>query len=157
MKFTQSPAVGSGSSKFIKFKDGDTVKVILRGEPFEFRQIFKDGKSQIVDEGTEGSSFRFKINAAVNEDGKYVMKILEQGARVYNDLKALSEDYDLSKTVLKITRSGNGTSTVYNVIPLPGVPDSRAMNEVLQLKLNELSNKKSEPTFEDIDHDELPF
>jgi hypothetical protein len=168
MKFKYSPQERSGSGDgnlFLRLKDGDSVKVILRGNPSEFFTLWQNGKSSPAPEGTKGASFRFRINAIVTENDKYVVKIWEQGTRVYNALKALSEDYDLNKTVLRVSRSGSSKDdTQYSIVPLPGGVDSQAERAIGSLKLHELEVKSQvEPTpFDqvpttDFDDEIIPF
>lgn len=144
MKFKADPKESSGGGNYLRMKDGDSFKVVLQGDPYEFSTLWEQGKSRVVPDGTPKASFRFRINAVLKEDGKYVAKIWEQGARVYKALKALADDYDLSQTVLKVTRSGSTKDdTSYAVVPMPGGVDSNVQREITKIKLHDLVDKSN--------------
>lgn len=155
MKFRAEPKVaGEGGGNFLRLKDGESVKGILQGEPYEFRTLWSGGRPQVVAEGTPKSSFRFRMNIVIKENDKYVMKIWEQGAIVYNTLKGFSEEYDLEKTVLKVTRQGSTKdNTDYAIVPLPGGVDAKLQGEISKLTLHELKEKPQVGT----PLDEIPF
>ena len=149
MKFKSNPAVGGGGGSYLSLKDGESVKAILRGDPFEFSIKWENGKSSVVSDGTQGASFRFKINAIVREaPSAYIAKIWEQGVTTYLQLKALAVDYDLEKTVLKITRAGTGKESSYSVVPMPNGLDAETTNAVLNVKLHDLTKTKVTTPFD---------
>lgn len=131
MKFDQNPATGTGSENFVRLKNGESVRGVFRGEPFTFYNHWTGKKSEpCTGPGCSFCSadsrprFRFRLSFVVREDnGNLVPKIFEQGAKVYETLKGLHEsDYNLEKTILKITRQGTGLNdTVYTILPLPGL------------------------------------
>lgn len=167
MKFRQNlPEQSSGSKGYVKLRDKESVTGIFRGDPREFFVVWKDGKSIEVPEGTAGSKFRFRINFVVKEGASYVPKIFEQGQVVYEQLSAFHQEYDLEKTVMKITRNGEKLDTSYTIMPLRD-PVAPATEVVLStLKYHDLKGKaseapmdnwtESEPPPPDM-HDEIPF
>lgn len=162
MKFTEDPQTNNSGGLFIKLKDGESVTGIFRGEPKVFYVQWNNGKSSECSKGAEGAKFRFRINIVVNEDKKYVAKILEQGALVYSDLKALNEEYPLEETLVKITRNGTGTDTTYTVMPMRAQPDSKTLSAIALVELNSLESKEKtekdfgpEPNFDENEH--IPF
>lgn len=141
MNFNENPETGNGGM-FIRPKDGESVKGILRGEPRVFWTMWDGKKSHEVSKDHPDARFRFKINLVVNEDGQYKAKIFENGPQMYNDLKALTEDYDLEQTVIKITRKGTGLETRYNVMPLPKPLDANQLAAIDAVELQNLEGKK---------------
>lgn len=106
---------------FIKLKDGESIQGVLTGEPYQFRQIWAKGNTKYFNatDDVEGSSFRFRINMVIKENGMLVSKILEQSYNVFKQLQDLSSEYDLSRTSIKISRRGTGAETTYTILPLP--------------------------------------
>jgi hypothetical protein len=144
MKFEGNSSVDS--SNFMKLKDGESVRGVFSGEPHEFKQHWENGRSSLCTgaqscpgcgPGKEPASFRFLLNFITQENGAYVAKVWEQGWKVYKQLRALNEDYQLDKTVVKITRTGSKMNdTNYAVIPLPG--ESGVVTPALQDKLKQV-------------------
>lgn len=162
MKFTEDPQTNNSGGLFIKLKDGESVQCVLRGEPKVFYVQWENGKSSECSKGAKGAKFRFRINAIVNEDKKYVAKILEQGAVMYSDLKALNEEYPLEETLVKITRHGTGTDTTYTVMPTRQQPDEKTLKLIELVELQSLESKEKgekdfgpEPNFDD--NENIPF
>lgn len=156
MSWDETPPT-AGSKNFLKFKAGESIRVILKGDPVAFYKIWKEGKSTMAAKGSDGAKFRFQINAIVNESGTFVAKILEQGSIFFTDLKALRTDYNLDDTILKITRNGTGTDTTYSIIPLPGGIDVATKAKLVGVELIDLGPKVSlnEPPFPT--SEDLPF
>lgn len=118
MQFKSEPATEGGSGIFLRLKDKESVTGVFRGDLHEFSTLWKDGKSQVVPDGTPKASFRFRINFILSENGAMVSKIWEQGATNYHKLKELHDEYNLEKTYVKITRHGRGLDTEYSILPL---------------------------------------
>lgn len=146
MKFREK-FVGSGKS-FLKLEDGKSVYGVFRGEIYEFRQHWVEGKSSLCpgkatckncQEGTK-PSFRFRLNFITVENGAWTAKIFEQGWTVHEQLRAIHEgDYDLEKHQVKITRHGKGTDTTYSIIPVAnGLINSPQEKDISQVKLYDL-------------------
>lgn len=139
----QFPAeTNSGNKNFLKLKNGETVTGIFRGQPYDFRIHWKEGRSmpcasfcELCKKGDK-PSFRFRINFIINENNVYTAKLFEQGKKVYEMMKNLNQDYDLEKTIVKISRTGEKTSTVYSILPIPNGTISPQMEQTIsQVKL----------------------
>lgn len=147
---------GQDSKDFIVLKDGGSIQGILKGKVIVFYK-HGFGQSSSICPGTsncekckEGDKkkFRCRFNFIINENGNFVPKILEQGWKAFEDIKALEKEggYDLEKTVTKITRKGAGKNdTVYSFIPLQNQTISDAVAKKLaEVKLLDLVPKKEE-------------
>lgn len=155
---------GNGNGDlFLKFHDGESKVGLLRGEPYEFYQVWEGGRSRVVAPDNASGKSRFRVNFVQREGDKFVARIWEFGLKVYNQLAELHTEYDLSETKIKITRIGEGTKTVYMVMPIAKEPIPKsAMKEIQALPLNALNNhgeaKKDKQEPNDIEHDdEVPF
>ena len=111
------------TNTFLKLTDGECVTGVFRGEPYEFRQHFVDGKGVLCAEpceycnNGEKSSFRFRLNFVNLND--YSVKIFEQGKNAYKDLKAIDGVHaPLEQTMVSISRTGQALSTRYAVTAL---------------------------------------
>jgi hypothetical protein len=128
MKFRSGGEKKSDSKVFIRLKDGEKVNGVFRGDPYEYYLHWIENKS-VECAGKEScihcwagdkARFRFKLNLICKVDGVWIARILEQGWSVYEALRDLHENgYDLEQTAVSISRSGEGTSTKYTVLPLP--------------------------------------
>lgn len=141
MKFPKADAQQDGGL-FFKLKDGESKTGILRGEVYEFGVIWADKRSKVVPRGTEGSRARYKINVVVFEDNKFQAKIWEFSQTVCNQLADLATEYDLSKTKIKVSRSGSELDTEYSIIPTKEQPGPGHMKAIEQVSLNILDNAK---------------
>ncbi len=144
MKFN---AKVGGNSRRVKFEDGKPVVGLLRGEPREFWVIWPEGGApKEVEEGTPDARFRFEINMVVSENNVLVPKILDGSGYMYKSLRELSNDYDLSRYTIKITKTGKGQSTKYSVIPMPKgeVTDATLDKINRDFPLFELGGKRDE-------------
>jgi hypothetical protein len=140
----------NGNKNYLKLSDGESVKGVFRGDPYDFRQHWGQGRSVLCQDDScercaagETSSFRFRINFVVNENGVYTAKIFEQGATVYGQLKLLHEsDYDLEKMVVTISRHGsNKNNTIYNILPVKnGEIKNGTLKIISQIKLHDLEH-----------------
>jgi len=166
MKFNKReiPSSGTGGGNlFLKIADGQSVTGVLRGENYEFYNKWVGGKSQLTTADDPEGKSRFRANFVTLEDGKFVPKIWEFGLTVYNQLADMSEEYDLEKTKIKITRRGSGTDTVYMILPIVKEPiPAKVMKEIEAVELLHLQHKpqtKAEPpSFNpNDDDDEIPF
>jgi hypothetical protein len=146
MKF-QKRDIPTGDGKgglFLKFKDGESKVGVLRGECYEFYQVWENGKSQVVPEDHPGAKSRFRANFITKEDGELKARIFEFGLTVYNALADISESYDLEQTAVKITRRGTGTDTIYMILPVPPKeqPNAAQLKTIQALPLNILEHKE---------------
>lgn len=126
---------------FLRFKDGDSKVGVFRGEIYELFQKWENGKAHLVEQSDPEAKSRFRLNFVTKEDGEMRVKIFEFGLTIYNQLAEISEDYDVDKTALKITRRGTGTDTVYILIPAKEQPTPAQMKSITALPLNILNHK----------------
>lgn len=127
---------GEGSKSFVKIKAGESVDVIFMGEPRTFYQIFKD-KAE-YQEKVDGSTFAFKIQVVLKENGEYVGKILKGGYFLICDIKAQIDENGMDG-VYRIKRQGTGTETRYFVI-YKGPVTSEQMESLKSVKLPDISS-----------------
>lgn len=171
MKFRDEVPEAGGS--FLKLKDKESVVGVFAGDIHEFFAIWEGGKMTVAKEGDAGAGFRFRLNFIVKTPTGYQAKILEQGATVYRELKNLNEEYDLDKTVIKITRSGSTRqNTSYSFLPLLKASVGPEVKAVPLLELAKMEGKgdrqaapastgedwSSSPEFNGMpDEEEIPF
>jgi hypothetical protein len=144
---------------FISLKDGQSVSGIIRGNPLTFYQhwltqgetraaVACPGKSACPHcaQGVK-SGFRSRFNFIIKDNGEYVPKILEQGAKVYEVIEELqtTHGYDLERTVLRVARKGSGfNDTTYSVVPVQGQTVDDVLNKKLSgIKLLDLNPHKA--------------
>lgn len=147
MRFRTLPEnEGGGSDKFLKIKNGESIKVILRGEIYEYFVKWENGKSVVVAEN-QGGKLRFRINALLfdQEQKKFVAKIWEFGQAVYKQLASINEEYALEETKIKITRKGEGKETEYSILPLLKEPLSEQVMKMIEATELNILNKQGSP------------
>jgi hypothetical protein len=143
MNFRKDVLETGGSKLFLKLKDGESVQGVFRGDIKEFFIKWENGKSSEVAEGTEGASFRFRVNFLKKENQDFIAMVFEQGVTVYRLLSEINEEYPLESTVVKITRTGTGTDTTYSVLPLlKQALTYKDLQKIKSVKLNELTKQK---------------
>lgn len=173
MHFNESPAEGAG--EFLKITPETPVEGYFAGMPVTFYSHFKDGKGVVCDKDGqcllcaqgEKSKFRFRVNFLTKENGGVAAKIWEQGARVYNQLKALNaelhqEQRSLEDAKIKITRVGTDKNTSYSFFPKGVMTDDvkKVLSKVtlhdLQKTLAKTKTTEVTPSQPDAD-DNIPF
>jgi hypothetical protein len=134
---------GQSGGLFVKIKEGAPVSGVLRGEIYEFKQVWENGKSKVVSDDHPDGKTKFRANFIVNEDGKFQAKILEFGVMLYQQFATIADDYDIETTSIKITRTGQGTDTTYQATPLPpkSQPTPANLKAMEALTLNILEHK----------------
>lgn len=160
---------GSGSAKYLKFKDGETKNVIFRGEVYEFKNKWVNGKGIICEDNDPEGTSRFKINAIIFEDGTPVVKIWEFPLIIYNKLSDINSEYPLEDTVIKITRQGSGRDTEYQLLPLIKIQIPKSIDKLdlnildAKPKTNKASEDNTAPngwdggSIPESEYDPLPF
>lgn len=143
MKFPKRDT-NEGGGLFFKLKDGESKTGVLRGEVYEFGVIWKDGKSTVTSIGTQGSKARYKLNIVVHEENKFVAKVWEFSQTVCNQLAALSEEYDMSITKIKISRKGTDLDTEYSIITTKDQLGAGHIKAIEQVPLNILDQTKKD-------------
>ena len=168
MKFRKDLPTGDGKN-YLKLKSGESVTGIFRGETYEFTQLWGGPKPIEVEDGTPGGKFRFRINFVVKEGAAYVVKVFEQGSKVYSAMAELNDIYPLDKTLMRITRQGSTMNdTTYSILPMPQPVTMETLKVLDTLQLNDLGGKKvkpeDQPPWDDApppagvdERDELPF
>jgi len=150
MKFNDKEKQASGG-KYLKINPGESVNVVFRGDPVEYRIHWKGGKSFDCNESScplcedgDKSSFRFKLNAIVKENGAYVAKTFEQGFMFYDSLRSLQgAGYEIENHVMKVSRIGSGKETTYSVVPVPnGNLSDAQLSALASVELQNLSGRK---------------
>lgn len=150
---TRAPKANSGSgiSLFVKLNDGDSITGVLVGNPHVYYAMWENGKKLESDTKQPGYKFRFKINLVREVNGAFVAQILDNGKLLYDDIVALHESgYNLEETMVRISRTGTGTSTRYNVVPSPQPLSAEVLEQVRATKLKRLTPQDKEETTEDI-------
>lgn len=139
--------------KYLKLKDGESIKGILPSEKLTFYQIWVDKKPLPASKGDPGAKFRFKTNF-VTEDGEAL--ILEQGSNLFFQILELEKDWDLKKTIVKITRKGEEMQTRYSIQPT----QNTATEKMLSVPLSDVQPPKDKIAVSSgsgDDDDGLPF
>jgi hypothetical protein len=139
----------NGNKTFVKIEPDTKVRGLIVGEPIEVIREIKGEKR-----------WKFRVNFVIQENGAFVAKILEQGASISNQLKALEEDgWDLSKNVIVISRKGSGMKTEYTVTPDPkGALTPSALEKIAAVQLHDLELKEQATETVGADADEnAPF
>lgn len=159
MQFRKDIVENKGNKSFIKLKDKESVVGIFRGEMHEFFSVWENNRTRVVEEGTPGAGFRFRVNFFVKEGTTFTPKIFEGGVTVYNQLAELHEEYNLEETAIKITRNGTGTDTTYTIIPMKQAPSKETLKFLAAAELLPLeSTKQNGSAAPQLDQDdEIPF
>lgn len=133
----------SGPGNYVRLKDKESITGIFRGDIYDFYSLWENGKPKIVEESVFGARFRFKINFVVKEGSTYLVKIFEQSQTVYQQLSELHDEYDLEKTLIKITRNGSGKNdTTYTLMPLRQEVPEETLKHLATLPLNPLGPRE---------------
>lgn len=136
MKFSEDAANDGGTSTYIRLKDKESVVGIFRGDPYHFYSLWEDKKSRIVEKGTKGAKFRFKLNFLIKDGASWLPWIFENGKTVYKQLMEINGEYPLETTYLKITRNGSEMDTTYSILPMLKqtlTPEATALLETIPL------------------------
>lgn len=166
MKFQERNSNGA-KLDFLKLTSGQSAKGVFRGDIYEFKRHWVNQRSVTCpgsgcEHCTAGDkpSFRFRLNFVINENGALTAKVFEQGWTVYDTLRALHADYNLETYQMKVTRSGEGTNTSYQITPVPKGEVTKDMEaKIKTIKLHELSpeQEKDAPAAEEEEDGDVPF
>lgn len=157
-------AEGEGGGTYLRLKDKEKATGIVKGKIHVFYAIGFGADTRIVGPG-EGGKKKYRVNFVVKEGSDYVAKIWEFGPKIYDSLSLLeSEGWDLSKTLITVTRSGSTKEdTRYGVTPNRQEPTPAALKAIGALALHELDHKarasaaQSPSPQEEKTEDEVPF
>lgn len=149
---------------FIKLKDGDFVEGIFRGQPHFYYQKFGDRTE--YDTWAEGRSFKFKIPFVINENGAWVAKIYQGGAKVRDQIFDMGEEYGVKDTngdlvridaIFKIKRTGSGKDDTRYSILFKGFPTAEQLLQINAVKLPNLKGvQEDDDSFPPPDEDDDP-
>ena len=130
-----------GNGLYVKLKDGSAVKGVISGEKREFYVVWQNGKPLPAQEGEPGAKFRFRVNLAMKEAGKWVPKILEGGAMINDAIfDVVDAGYNLNETVVKLSRTGSGAlDTEYKLVATPEKLSEDDVKQLGLLNLNDLT------------------
>ncbi len=106
------PATGSGN--FFALEDGKTTRIRIQSQPYIYRDEFKQP------DGTVKASNRYAWLIYNHDEGK--AQVLKQSATFFSTLAAIAKDIDFGDPTgydLKVTRTGTGTETKYQIVPAP--------------------------------------
>lgn len=104
----------TGSSNFFVLEDGKTARIRIQSAPYIYRDEFKQP------DGTVKASNRYAWLIFNHDEGK--AQILKQSGTFFSTLAAIAKDPDYGLPTeydLKVTRSGTGTETRYQIVPAP--------------------------------------
>lgn len=137
MQFRKLDSISKDDGLYFKLTDGQSTKMILRGDIHEFEKDFGKGPKK-----------RFSVNAIISEGGKLHAKIWEFGPAVYGQLSDIHEVYPLPETKIQVTRRGVELDTTYVIMPLlkEAITPSQweAINSIPLLTLNKPHKEHSE-------------
>lgn len=151
------PLSESGGKLHLKLKDGESATGIFCGDFNIFYQNWPKGGVKVTSpEPFAGGGARFEVNFVVKESASYTPRVFEGGLKIYKQLAALHKEYDLSKTIFKITRSGADKQTTYTFMPLKQAPTAETLKFLSTLDLIPLGQSSSAPA-KTADTDEVPF
>lgn len=116
------------STHFLRLNDKEEAIGIFKGEIYTFKRHWFNNRGQecqgancqICKTDPENKpSFRFiRINFIVLKDEEWTAKAFEGGSELYDTLSILDQKFDLSKTLIEITRWGIKQKTKYDVLPI---------------------------------------
>jgi len=126
MLFTPRPK-GLGKENFLRLNDQEEVTGLFRGDIYLFKRHWENNRSSECP-GASCSlcatklkenypAFRFRINFVAYQNGQWVPKIFEGGGETYDLLTCLDKKFDLTKTIIDITRRGVKQNTKYDIHP----------------------------------------
>lgn len=142
MKFPKKSAPtgeGIAAGSYLKIGDGQSVTGVPRGDVHEFFQRWpQGGQKEVFLVPTAGAAPRYRINVVVHEDGKFCAKVFEFGPSVYGQFSEISDNFEIDKTKVKISRKGSGKNTEWFILPL-GPVDPKALKAIVATELNALA------------------
>lgn len=157
--------IEESSDNYVKLRSGESVTGVLVGDTLEQYKHWIEKKPFICQgAGCEHCAsgvqrkFAFKVNFLVrDQSGNLTAKILDKGASVYKQLQGLSDEWDLSKTWLKISRKGEMLDTEYSVVPSPKQLTPQDLKKVSEVELLDLEDKAPQSTGSASSDEDVPF
>jgi hypothetical protein len=137
MMFTPRPK-GIGKDNYLNIDDGGEVTGVFKGDIHKYRSHWMQSQNRSLDcigadcaickqDPENYPAFKFRVNFITSKDGKWIAKVYQGGGKVYDMLVALDKKFDLSKTVVDISRSGKKQNTQYTITPRLDQPLSKEM------------------------------
>ena len=118
---------GLGRENFLRLNDQEEATGVFRGEIYTFKRHWSDNRSlecpgsgcTLCATGLKENypSFRFRVNFITYRDGQWAPKLFEGGGETYDLLVSLDKKFDLSKTLVDITRRGLKQNTKFDFLP----------------------------------------
>jgi len=141
MPFKEKPTGSSGSSLFLKIKDGESVKGVFRGEQVEHWILWGPSGSSPATKDTPKADWKCKRNFIVRENGALVAKIFDFGRTIGDQIEMLEKaGYDMEKTVVMISRKGQQLQSKYTLVAIKESDVTPMMEEELKhVKLKPLT------------------
>jgi hypothetical protein len=130
---------GLGRENFLRLNDQEEVTGLFRGDIYLFdnRSLECPGagcKLCATQLKENYPAFRFRINFVAYKNGQWIPKIFEGGGETYDVLTHLDRKFDLSKTLIDITRRGIRQNTKYDILPRTDQPITQEM----ELRINDV-------------------
>lgn len=148
-------AAQTGGGRYVRLGT-EPVELVLIGDEISGKAKFDDVSKRYIKD--EHGSFRFAINAWRPAPAE--MSILEGPKRLANELIRLHDSgVDLSRTVVRVVRSGQGLSTQFHAEPVRALEDAEAV-ALKEMEVHELARVISwamEPVVGANSGDEIPF
>lgn len=150
MQFPKRESVSGGASKdaYLKFQDGESKHVVLRGEVFQFFIKWVNNKSVPTSGNDPEAKPRYTVNAVLWDGKEFKAKIWDFSQTVCNMLSDIHGEYPIDQTKIKITRQGKGTDTEYHILPILGEKGitKAQLAEIAKVDLHILNAKSKEPS-----------
>jgi len=140
---------GLGKENFLRLGDQEEATGIFKGEIYTFKQHWVDGRGSecsgpgcqmCANDPEHYPAFRFRVNFILSNNGQLAAKIFEGGGGIYDSLVNLEKKFDLSKTIIDISRSGTKKNTKYQILPRSDIPVTQEMESKFKsIQLHQLS------------------
>lgn len=156
MKFEEIPENASSGKSFLKFKDKESITLVVVDNPITYHAIWANNRYEVVAPDTPKAALRFRVNVVFKdpESKQLVSKIWEGPKRLYKQLKELNDEYDLDTIFVKVTRHGSGTDTEYSLLPAREKRTEATDKAISSIPIQSLSVPEAILSFED---SEVPF
>jgi hypothetical protein len=127
---------GLGKENFLRLSDQEECSGLFRGDIYTFKRHWINGRSEecksvactiCASDPENRPSFRFRVNFVTYKNGQWVAKIFEGGGEIYDLLTNLDRKFNLSSTLIDITRRGTQQNTKYDILPRVDQPITQEM------------------------------
>jgi hypothetical protein len=124
------PEGGAGGGLFLKFEDGQEIRMRFPYPGVRFTKAFREGDTPKERYGT-----LVIVHSMLDGKPHSEIKAFEFGISIAKALAALAKDEEWGNPAeydVKITRKGSGMDTKYTVVPAPKKPLSDSDKELLK-------------------------